>query len=113
MSAEPQLRFEVSEDADGTRLDRFLASPLGSRARAQSLIDASRVRVDGRVRPKRHLVRAGERIEVDEHKVEMSAAIESEAPFAVAYEDEHLVIADKPAGVVVHPARGHRSGTLA
>jgi 23S rRNA pseudouridine1911/1915/1917 synthase len=113
LSAEPQLRLEVSEDADGTRLDRFLASPLGSRARAQSLIDASRVRVDGRVRPKRHLVRAGERIEVDELKVEMSAAIESEARFAVAYEDERLVIVDKPAGVVVHPARGHRSGTLA
>lgn len=113
MSAEPQLRFEVSEDAAGTRLDRFLADPLGSRARAQSLIDASRVRVDGRVRPKRHVVRAGEQIEVSELELKISAAIDAETPFTVSYEDEDLVVVDKPAGVVVHPARGHWSGTLA
>ena len=99
-------------DAAGTRLDRFLAEPLGSRARAQGLIDAERVRVDGRVRPKRHAVKAGELIVVDEREPP-AAADGAQADFAIAYEDEYLLVVDKPAGVVVHPARGHRTGTLA
>jgi 23S rRNA pseudouridine1911/1915/1917 synthase len=97
------------------RLDRFLAEPLGSRARAQALIEAEQVRVDGRVRPKRHLVQPGEVVEVDEDDDEREAddAGLSDAPFEVRYEDEHLLVVDKPAGVVVHPARGHWTGTLA
>lgn len=113
MPGEQRLRLEVPAAAGGVRLDRFLAEPLGSRAKAQTLIDTQRVRVDGRVRPKRHLVSAGELIEVEPDE---SVAVEIEegaAPFDVAYEDDHLLIVDKPAGVVVHPARGHWSGTLA
>jgi len=107
-----QLR--VPDEAAGTRLDRFLATPLGSRARAQALIDGGQVRVDGSVRPKRHLVAAGEAIEIDDTVVEFDGGVPAEtAPFDVAYEDEHLLVVDKPAGVVVHPARGHRAGTLA
>jgi 23S rRNA pseudouridine1911/1915/1917 synthase len=102
----------VPDDAQGTRLDRFLAAPLGSRSRAQALIDAGRVRVDGRPQAKRHAVRAGERIEVD-HRVPAPDGEPVEVDFSVAYEDEHLMVVDKPAGVVVHPARGHRTGTLA
>jgi 23S rRNA pseudouridine1911/1915/1917 synthase len=98
--------------AEGKRLDSFLAEPLGSRARAQRLIDAQRVRVDGRPRPKRHAVRAGERIVVEEDSEDGAAVVQVDVPFKIAYEDEHLLIVDKPAGVVVHPARGHRSGTL-
>jgi 23S rRNA pseudouridine1911/1915/1917 synthase len=98
--------------AEGKRLDSFLAEPLGSRARAQRLIDAQRVRVDGRPRPKRHAVRAGERIVVEEDSEDGAAVVQVDVPFNFAYEDEHLLIVDKPAGVVVHPARGHRSGTL-
>ena len=107
-----RIELEVPRNAAGTRLDRFLAVPLGSRARAQSLIDAERVRVDGRLRPKRHQVMPGERIEVDEPDPVPEAA-PVHAPFTVPYEDEHLLVVDKPAGVVVHPARGHRTGTLA
>jgi 23S rRNA pseudouridine1911/1915/1917 synthase len=103
----------VTEAAAGERLDQFLAAPLGSRARAQSLIDSGRVRVDGRPRPKRHLVRAGERVEVSDDDGLPAPADEADAPVTVAFEDEHLLIVDKPAGVVVHPARGHRTGTLA
>jgi 23S rRNA pseudouridine1911/1915/1917 synthase len=106
------VAITVPDDAQGIRLDRFLATPLGSRARAQSLIDAGRVRVDGRPRAKRHAVSAGERIEVD-GRVEPPEAEAVDVPFTVAYEDEHLLVVDKPAGVVVHPARGHRTGTLA
>jgi 23S rRNA pseudouridine1911/1915/1917 synthase len=107
------VELRVPDEAAGTRLDRFLAAPLGSRARAQSLIDDGRVRVDGAVRPKRHLVAAGEAIEVDEATIEPGPVPDEPAPFGIAYEDEHLLVVDKPAGVVVHPARGHSVGTLA
>jgi 23S rRNA pseudouridine1911/1915/1917 synthase len=112
MSAEC-IEIEVPAEAAGTRLDRFLAEPLGSRARAQTLIDANRVRVDGELRPKRHVVKAGELVRVDHSGPARNRVQVSDAPFAVAYEDEHLIVVDKPAGVVVHPARGHRTGTLA
>ena len=97
--------------AAGTRLDLFLAEPLGSRARAQRLIDEGRVRVDGHVRRKRHEVQAGELIDVEERDP-LADAPAVDVPFSVAYEDDYLLVVDKPAGVVVHPARGHRSGTL-
>jgi 23S rRNA pseudouridine1911/1915/1917 synthase len=105
--------FEVPAEAAGTRLDQFLAIPLGSRSRAQALIDAGQVRVDRRIRPKRYLVRAGERIEVVEREPPPPAPGVAEATFEVAYEDDYLLVVDKPAGVVVHPARGHWTGTLA
>jgi 23S rRNA pseudouridine1911/1915/1917 synthase len=108
------MELTVSEDAAGMRLDRFLSTPLGSRSRAQSLIDAGRVEVDGRRRPKRHTVSPGELITVGDPDAEAMAEEPSpDVPFAVAYEDGHLLVVDKPAGVVVHPARGHRTGTLA
>jgi 23S rRNA pseudouridine1911/1915/1917 synthase len=114
MSAGARIELRVPDAAAGTRLDRFLAVPLGSRARAQSLIDSGHVRVDGSVRPKRHLVQPGEAIEID-NVLEGGAAVDDgpRAEFGVAYEDEHLLVVDKPAGVVVHPARGHWVGTLA
>jgi 23S rRNA pseudouridine1911/1915/1917 synthase len=113
MSAGTRIGLSVPDAAAGTRLDRFLADAVGSRARAQALIDAGRVRVDGALMPKRHLVRAGEAIEVDDSPVEPAVAASDPAPFEIAYEDRHLLVVDKPAGVVVHPARGHREGTLA
>ena len=104
-------RIEGPPGAAGTRLDQFLAGPLGSRARAARLIDGGRVRVNGRLRRKRHQVCAGELIDIDEAEPTADAAA-VEVPFGIAYEDEHLIVVDKPAGIVVHPARGHRSGTL-
>jgi 23S rRNA pseudouridine1911/1915/1917 synthase len=105
--------LRVPDDAAGTRLDRFLADPLGSRTRAQMLIDSGHVRVDGELRPKRHLMAGGEAIEIDDHGPEPGVVPDVAAPFDVAYEDVHLLVVDKPAGVVVHPARGHWDGTLA
>jgi 23S rRNA pseudouridine1911/1915/1917 synthase len=105
-------RFDVPAADAGQRLDRFLAVPLGSRARAQRLIDAGQVRVDGTVRPKRHRLAGGERVDVNEADPR-PAPERGNAPYGVAYEDDHLLVVDKPAGVVVHPARGHRAGTLA
>jgi 23S rRNA pseudouridine1911/1915/1917 synthase len=107
------LRLPVPEEAAGTRLDRFLSKPLGSRARAQALIDAGKVRVDGRPRPKRHALSAGAVIVVEPGDPPAAAVTEPAVQFAIAFEDEHLLVVDKPAGLVVHPARGHRTGTLA
>jgi 23S rRNA pseudouridine1911/1915/1917 synthase len=113
VSADTRIELRVPEPAAGARLDRFLAAPLGSRARAQALIDAGRVRVDGALRPKRHLLAAGAVIEIDDGPLESRLVPDEAAPFEVAYEDEYLLVVDKPAGVVVHPARGHSAGTLA
>ncbi len=104
--------YRVPADAAGLRLDQFLAEPLGSRARAQSLIDAAQVWVDGRPRQKRFALKPGQLVEVEE-KVDLPEAEASSAPYTVVLEDEHLLVVDKPAGVVVHPGRGNRSGTLA
>jgi 23S rRNA pseudouridine1911/1915/1917 synthase len=106
------VELVVGPEAAGERLDVFLAGEAGSRAAAQRLIDAGLVLVDGVARPKRHPVAAGERVTV------RAAPPEPESPappaeFAVAYQDDHLLVVDKPAGVVVHPAREHATGTLA
>jgi len=108
------MRRTIGEDEAGLRLDHVLAEPLGSRSRAQRLIDAGRVTVDGQPRPKRHVVRAGEVVEVRDEPEPATAteAGEPDVPFAVAYEDDDLLVVDKPAGLVVHPAAGHWTGTL-
>jgi len=106
--------IEVDEQAAGMRLDRFLAAEVGSRARAEALIAAARVLVDGQLRPKRYLLRPGQRVQLDPPPTAEAAAEQEPAvPFAVLFEDDHLLVVDKPAGLVVHPARGHRTGTLA
>ena len=102
----------VGPEEAGERLDVFLARTAGSRAAAQRLIAAGLVDVDGERRAKRHVVAAGERVRVAPEP-EAPAPDIPDAPFEVAYEDDHLLVVDKPAGVVVHPARGHAAGTLA
>lgn len=95
----------------GERLDVFLARTAGSRAKAQGLIDAGLVRVDGVPKPKRHVLTGGERIEVQEAPQAPREDVPA-ARFEVAYEDDRLLVVNKPAGVVVHPGHGHPYGTL-
>jgi 23S rRNA pseudouridine1911/1915/1917 synthase len=112
---EQALSLTVGDRDAGTRLDRFLAAPLGSRSRAATLIDAGLVTVDGAVRPKRHVLTAGATVVVAEPVAasEDPAVEPDRVPFTIAFEDEYLLVVDKPAGVVVHPAAGHHAGTLA
>ncbi len=113
MAADERLTIHVPGDAAGSRLDQFLAGPLGSRAQAQRAIELGGVTVDGRSRPKRHVLQGGESVEVVETEPPAPDRDPSPAPFRIAYQDEHLLVVDKPAGVVVHPGRGNRTGTLA
>jgi 23S rRNA pseudouridine1911/1915/1917 synthase len=104
----------VPDEAAGERLDRFVASldAVGSRTVAERLVGEGAVRVDGERRAKSYRLEGGEELEVDEPE-QPAAQLEAEdVPLRVAYEDEHLLIVDKPAGVVVHPAAGHARGTL-
>jgi 23S rRNA pseudouridine1911/1915/1917 synthase len=110
------IEFVAGPEDQGIRLDVRLADEraVGSRSKAQRLIDSGLVTVDGLRRPKSHALAAGQRVEV---QIEEQPAVEQPAegegvPFEVVYEDEHLLVVDKPAGVVVHPAAGHSTGTL-
>ena len=109
-----KLRFSVAEDDVGSRLDRTLAarSEIASRSVAERLLQESAVLVDGAIRPKSHRLEAGSVIEV-----QLPAAGEGLEPLPVTvpvvFEDEHVVVVDKPAGLTVHPGAGTRSETLA
>jgi 23S rRNA pseudouridine1911/1915/1917 synthase len=103
------LRFRAAEPE---RLDRAVAArdEVGSRSLAERLIADGAVLVDGERRLKSHRLEGGEEVVVD---LPEATVLEPEPmELAVAWEDEHLLVVDKPAGVVVHPAGGHRSGTL-
>jgi 23S rRNA pseudouridine1911/1915/1917 synthase len=103
----------VPPEAAGERLDRFLAcvGEVGSRTAAERLLSGRKVRVDGDVRPKSHRLAGGETLELETEP--RGTGIEAEdVPLRVVWEDEHLLVVDKPAGVVVHPSAGHAAGTL-
>ncbi len=108
------MRAEVPPGQAGERLDIFLAGPLGSRARAQSAIAGGGVTVNGSPAVKSRQLEPGDLVEWEEAR-ERPAAAEEEAgdvAFGIAWEDERLLVVDKPAGVATHPSAGHRSGTL-
>jgi 23S rRNA pseudouridine1911/1915/1917 synthase len=103
----------VVEAGEEGRLDRFVSDRLEmSRTRVQALMAEGRVKVDGRPARKSEAVQPGMRIEV---VVPPPVAVDIPAqdlPLHIVYQDEHLVVIDKAAGMVVHPAPGHRTGTL-
>jgi 23S rRNA pseudouridine1911/1915/1917 synthase len=108
----PVTRLEARPEDAGLRLDAFLAARGAARSRsaAQRLIDAGAVAVDGERRPKNHRVAAGQQITVEGEQAERP---DGETPeFEVVYEDADLMVVDKPAGLVTHPAPGHRGPTL-
>ena len=107
-------RFQVGTPASGTRLDLFLAAACSdlSRSRIQRLIEEGAVRVDGAAAKRSHAVRAGESVSVEVPEPRVSELIAEDIPLSILYEDDQLLAIDKPAGLVVHPAPGHPSGTL-
>ncbi len=103
----------VPESAAGTRADRFVADAAGlSRSYVQRLITEGRLTSGGAAIKANAVLRAGDELELDVPEVR-ALELEAEAiPLTVVYEDDDLLIIDKPAGLVVHPAPGHASGTL-
>jgi 23S rRNA pseudouridine1911/1915/1917 synthase len=108
--------FLIGQDEHGQRLDRALAAlvPEFSRSYLQQLIEAGMVAIQGRVLTKASTtVHAGAAGCIELRPTPQSQAFRPERmPIAVLYEDEHLRVIDKPAGLVVHPAPGNWSGTL-
>ena len=85
---------------------------VGSRSAAEKLVESGSVQVDGRARPKSYRLEGGEQLEVELPPEPAPGIVREEVEHSIAYEDDHLLVVDKPAGVVVHPGAGHASGTL-
>ena len=108
--------FTVPVDLAGLRLDQALARLMSehSRSRIRSWIDAARVTVDGRIAKAKQKLYGGERIVVAPlPDLRQNVLVAQPLPLAIVYEDDALIIVDKPAGLVVHPGSGNWDGTLA
>lgn len=114
MSGAPD-RFEVTDEFDGERVDRWLArlNPDFSRSRFKDLVKAGHLRRGGEaVADPSAKVRPGEIYELTIPPLETATPKPEAIALSVLYEDPHLIVIDKPAGLVVHPAAGHWTGTL-
>jgi 23S rRNA pseudouridine1911/1915/1917 synthase len=109
------LRIVADAQAGGQRVDRFLAAAIGtvSRSRVKSLIEAGQARCDGTlVDAPAELVRAGALYTLTVPPPVPARPLPQRIPFTILYEDADLIVLDKPAGLVVHPAPGNEDGTL-
>jgi len=109
-----RVALRVETAAAGARLDRFLADrlPEQSRARLQALIAAGSVALDGRPAKPSLKLKPGQLVEVAFPEPTASLPTAEDIPLAVVHEDSHLLVIDKPAGLVVHPGAGRSTGTL-
>ena len=108
------VRLTVPGEGGGVRLDSFLAASLPelTRSAAARLIETGRVTVDGGTASKSARLSGGEAVEVALPEPEAVEALPQDIPLDVAYEDGDVIVVNKPAGLVVHPAPGHPDGTL-
>lgn len=106
--------FTVGPEEQGLRLDVYLSrkDATVSRSQARRLIDDGEALVDGRPARASHRVRPGERVSLRRPPPRSSGIAPEEIPLAILYEDDALLVVDKPAGMVVHPAAGNPRGTL-
>ena len=105
--------ISVPPDGDDLRLDRFLASVLAlSRSQLQRLIKDGCVLVAGKAAKANQPVKPGQEISIDVPAPIEAAPAAEDLPLPIVYQDKDLIVVDKPAGMVVHPAAGHESGTL-
>jgi 23S rRNA pseudouridine1911/1915/1917 synthase len=103
----------VAEPDQGSRLDRFLASRTDySRARLVRWLKAGQVQVNDHSRPASYRVRPGDRVTLAAPRLEPSGLEPEALPLDILFEDKDLIVVNKPPGLVVHPAPGHRRGTL-
>jgi 23S rRNA pseudouridine1911/1915/1917 synthase len=107
------LRFTIADADAGSRLDKVLAMrpEIGTRSLSERLLRDGAVRVDGSLRPKSHRLERGSVVEVELPETDGAVAA-GPVTVAIAYEDDHLLVLDKPAGIAVHPSPGGKSRTL-
>lgn len=105
----------VAAEHDGQRLDAFLAARYApiSRANVQRAIAAGHVRVNDTQEKPSYRLQLGDRVDVRQIEVPREGPAPQEIPLTILHEDESIVVVDKPAGMIVHPAKGHWVGTLA
>ncbi len=106
------MEIRVPPEAAGQRLDRFLAVHAGSRSQAERWITLGSVTIDGRKAQKSTLLTGGEHLQVSAPPLPSHDADSDGKGPAALYEDADILVVDKPAGMVVHPGAGHRSGTM-
>lgn len=108
------LEFTVSAEGSGQRLDRFLVSQLPqlSRTHIQTLMDEGRVQVGGIARKHSYRTEAGDSVVVEIPPPPAPGVTGEDIPLEVLYEDEDLIVINKPAGMIVHPGAGRDAGTL-
>ena len=107
------LRVEVPEGAAGSRADRFMADAAGlSRAYVQRLIGDGRLTCEGERVRARDPVRPGQVLVLDVPEARVEELVPEDIPLDVVYRDDDVIVIDKPAGLVTHPAPGHERGTL-
>ena len=106
--------FVVAPEQAGQRLDAFLAAalPQFSRVHLRRAISAAGVQVDGRNAKPAYKLIAGQRVKLALPDMPRTGPVPEDIPLNVLFEDEHMAAINKPAGMVVHPAKGHWSGTL-
>jgi len=103
----------VAEDAAGQRVDLFVGQQLAlSRSRLKGLFEAEKVRVDGRKVKKGHAVQRGQTVEVELDDAPAAPVADARAELAVLYEDDALVVVDKPAGMPAQPLNPGETGTV-
>ena len=114
-SENPSLHLSVSAGNEGERLDAFLAAHIEgwSRARLQRLIDEADVLVNGRAVKSSYKLHLNDEIEVELTPPPSASFAPENIPLDIIHEDDELIVVNKPAGIVVHPAAGVMSGTLA
>jgi 23S rRNA pseudouridine1911/1915/1917 synthase len=114
LNMEPKV-FRAGVDEEGTRLDSFIATSIGeiSRTRIQRAIEDGDVLVNDHQVKSSYRLRSGDRLEIDLPEPPPTNLLAEPIPLKILYEDDDLVVVDKPAGMVVHPGAGVESGTLA
>ncbi|MBQ8199579.1 MAG: RNA pseudouridine synthase, partial [Lachnospiraceae bacterium] len=111
---EEKIVLDITSDMEDERIDKVLAACMDTLSRSflQKILKEGSVFVDGKVVKANYKVREGQRVEF-----RIPAAVEPDIvpeniPLSVLYEDDDVLVVDKPKGMVVHPAAGHYSGTL-
>lgn len=106
--------FQIEKSLPNERLDAFLRRryPAASRSALQRLIEAGHITIDGRKTKVTHAPRAGEQVHVHWPDAQPPDALPEDIPLEILFEDERMLVLNKPPGLVVHPAAGHATHTL-